>query len=405
VNLQGGTSVGPKVPGGEGTVLPHNEGVISLQGKGAFVLFVLLAVTGVAACGPEPTDGMPNLSGVTLDVLADWQGPEEVRFRRVLDAFERETGAAVRYTSAGGRSIGLVVDELIAAGRAPDVAVLPQPGLIARYARAGRLERLDAPTQAVVARGYGRVWRDHATVDGQQYGVWFKAAHKSLVWYRIGLFERAGIVPPADLDGLLDRARALAGGGVAPFSVAGADGWTLTDWFENVYLHGAGLQRYDDLAAHRLPWTDPSVVTALRTLARIFVPPYLAGGTTGALRTSFEAAVAAVFNPVPQAAMILEGDFVPAVAGDAVSSEIGVDVDVFPFPAGALDRGAMVGAGDAAVVMRAGPPAAGAISRRARGRGPGRGGRGFRLPQPGGRPGGLPRRRIPRHRPASARGR
>ena len=35
------------------------------------------------------------------------------------------------------------------------------------------------------------------------YGVWFKAANKSLIWYNIGVFERAGIVPPASIDTLV----------------------------------------------------------------------------------------------------------------------------------------------------------------------------------------------------------
>ena len=46
-----------------------------------------------------------------------------------------------------------------------------------------------------------------------------------------------------------------------PYSVAGADGWTLTDLFENIYLRTAGPEKYDQLAKHEIKWTDPTVVT------------------------------------------------------------------------------------------------------------------------------------------------
>ena len=54
---------------------------------------------------------------------------------------------------------------------------------------------------------------------------------------------------------------------MTPWSIAGADGWTLTDWFENVYLSQAGPEMYDQLTNHEIPWTDPSVEEALNTLA------------------------------------------------------------------------------------------------------------------------------------------
>jgi alpha-glucoside transport system substrate-binding protein len=82
-----------------------------------------------------------------------------------------------------------------------------------------------------------------------------------------------------------------------------------------------------------------------------------------------------MFSPDPPAAMLMEGDFVVAVANDAgpTAAELGVDVDVFPFPAGDADRTGVVGGGDAAVVLGPGPgpqalvaylagPEAGAVS-------------------------------------------
>ena len=58
--------------------------------------------------------------------------------------------------------------------------------------------------------------------------------------------------------------------GVPPYSIGGADGWTLTDLFENIYLRQAGPAKYALLTAHKIKWTDPSVTAALKTMAQVF---------------------------------------------------------------------------------------------------------------------------------------
>jgi alpha-glucoside transport system substrate-binding protein len=134
------------------------------------------------------------------------------------------------------------------------------------------------------------------------------------------------------------------------FAVAGGDPWTLTDWFENVYLRLAGPERYDELATRARPWTDATVTDALGVLAQLFAPAQLAGGAVGARDLSFEDSVDAVFARRPRAAMVFEGDFVRGVAsGDA---QVGVDVDVFPFPSTRAAIPGVVAGGDIAVLMR-----------------------------------------------------
>src|SRR5262249_38795888 len=156
-----------------------------------------------------------------------------------------------------------------------------------QYAHAGLVVPIDGLVGAEVHRDYSSVWQQLGSVDGRLYGVWFKAADKSLIWYNIGVFEGAGVFPPHNLGELASLAGRLRNSGMAPFAVGGSDGWTLTDWFENLYLTMEGLHRYDLLAQHRIPWTDPSVKQTLRMLARVLEPENLAGGASGALRTGF----------------------------------------------------------------------------------------------------------------------
>ena len=286
-----------------------------------------------------------------------WSGAEQQRFARVIDAFERATGVTVVYSSAG-HGVPAELDARTAAGQLPDVAFLPQPGLLRRLAAEGRLTPLDPALAAEVRRNYGPVWTALGSSGGQLYGVWFKAANKSLLWYNVGVFERAGIVPPHDLDGLLRVARTLAASGVPAFSVGGADAWVLTDWFENLYLRTAGPERYGLLADHRIPWTDPSVTQALALLSQVLDPSVLAGGTAGTLATGFEASVIKAFGQPPGAAMVFEGDFVAGTITAGTGARLGVDADVFPFPAVGGSGPSVVAGGDAAVLLRSSPAGA-----------------------------------------------
>jgi alpha-glucoside transport system substrate-binding protein len=280
-----------------------------------------------------------------------WSGGEQHHFELVLRAFTRRTGVAVSYTSAG-YSVPVFLRARLAAGRLPDVAFLPQPGLLRTYAAEHLLVPLNRIAGSAVASNYNPVWRRLGSVGRTLYGVWFKAANKSLIWYNVGLFERAGVVPASSIGGLVLLAHHLARLYIPALAVGGTDGWTLADWFSNLYLRLAGPSRYDLLAAHRIPWTDPTVKATLRLLARVLDPGVIAGGPRAALATSYPESVQETFAPHPAAAMVFEGDFVAGVISSQTRAQLGVDADAFPFPAVRRSRPTVVAGGDAAVLMR-----------------------------------------------------
>jgi hypothetical protein len=187
------------------------------------VLAALLA----AGCGPGAPPAAPDLRGQRLEVAAVWSGVEQRNFQLVLRAFTRQTGVTVSYTSAG-YSVPVFLRARLAAGRLPDVAFVPQPGLLRTYAAERLLVPLNRIAGGVVASNYNLVWRRLGSVGRTLYGVWFKAANKSLIWYNVGLFERAGVVPRPAPAGLCCCPRPAARPALA---VGGADGWTLADWF------------------------------------------------------------------------------------------------------------------------------------------------------------------------------
>ena len=294
---------------------------------------------------------LPKLDGETLEVAAVWTGTEQKNFKQVLAEFEKRTGAKVTFVPAQDPIINFLGSK-IAGGAPPDVALLPQPGAIKQAVDRGWAKPLGAGATKELGKNYSQGWQDIGKVDGKQYGVYYKAANKSLIWYNAQVFENAGASEPKTWDELLTTAQTVYDSGVTPFSVGGADGWTLTDWFENIYLSQAGPEKYDQLARHEIKWTDPSVKEALTTLAEVWgKKDYVAGGPSGALQTEFPASVTQTFTggDQPKAGMVYEGDFVQVNIGET-KAEVGTDAKVFPFPA-VGDTAPVVSGGDAAVIL------------------------------------------------------
>ncbi|WP_185092330.1 ABC transporter substrate-binding protein [Streptomyces sp. 840.1] len=295
---------------------------------------------------------LPKLNGEKISVAAVWTGPEQANFVKVLKEFEKRTGATVTFVPAQDPIVNFLGTK-IAGGQPPDVAMIPQVGAIQQAVAKKWAKPAGAEAKAQLAKNYSKVWQDLGAVDGAQYGVYFKAANKSLVWYNAKAFENAGASEPKTWKDFMATAETVSASGVTPVSVAGADGWTLTDWFENIYLSQAGPEKYDQLAQHKIKWTDPSVKDALTTLGQLFGKPALiAGGADGALQTEFPASVTQTFTggDQPKGAMVFEGDFV-GVNIAQTKAKIGTDAKVFPFPAVGADSPVVTG-GDAAVALK-----------------------------------------------------
>ncbi len=319
-------------------------------------LTAVVALVALACNGPdEASIPAGHLRGQELEVAGVWGGEEQANFEKVLDQFERRTGAVVRFTSKG-RDMAKALSSRLDAGDPPDVAILPQPGLLADLVKRKALTPIEDVAGSLVDDNYAPGWRELGSVDGTLYGVWFKAANKSTIWYRTKAFFDAGVAPPRTWQDLQQVARTLAGGGEKPIALGAADGWTLTDWFENVYLRSAGPAKYDQLARHEIPWTDESVKQALRTLGQVLGRhEWLAGGAQGALATTFEQSVTSTFGPAKAAAMTFEGSFVATNIAKDTDAKVGSDARFFDFPAIEDSKRSLVIGGDVAVMLKDSP--------------------------------------------------
>lgn len=317
---------------------------------------MLALVVALAACGGDDDDegggatADQDVSG-SLSVLGIWAGQEQESFQAVIDEFESQyPNVSVSYNSAGD-NLPTVLQTAVQGGNPPDVAFVAQPGTIQGFADDGALVPIEFARESVESN-FGTSVADIGTFNDQLYGVLFKSANKSLGWYNTTVFEDAGVEPPETWEDLSTTADTVGASGVAPYSVAGADGWTLTDLFENIYLRTAGPEMYDQLAAHEIEWTDPSVIAALEQMRTVIgTSGQIAGGASGALQTDFPRSVTQLFTSPPDAAMTFEGDFVAGVIQNETNAEEG-GYGVFTFPSVDGSPPVVVGAGDTAVLFK-----------------------------------------------------
>jgi alpha-glucoside transport system substrate-binding protein len=308
---------------------------------------IALVVAGTAG-GAHQTKGVSG----SVSIIAKWTGDEQKSFEAVLAPFKKANpGLTIKYTGAGD-NVPQIVSTAVQGGNPPDIATMPQPGLMRDFASRGALKPITF-ARGTIARNYAPVWLQLGSVNGKLYGLFFKGANKSTIWYNVGSFKAAGAKPTLTWPQFLTMARTVRGSGTPAYSIGGADGWTLTDLFENIYLRTAGPARYDKLSSHTLKWTDVSVKAALKTMAQVLGDSgNIAGGTSGALQTDFPTSVSNVFASKPKAAMVLEGDFVPGVVASKNPLKPITGYNQFAFPSIAGSRPAVMGGGDIVVMFK-----------------------------------------------------
>src|SRR3954470_10024407 len=248
---------------------------------GRFLVFGLLAIAlVVAGCGSSKKSSTSSGGGTKttaansdvkgkISIVGIWVAQEQKHFQAVINAFNKKyPNVTVKYNPAGDNT-PTVLSTALAGGRPPDLASVGQPGLVAQFQKQGKLKPLEFAKQEINANFSPDVVK-LGTIGGKIYSFIPKGANKSTVWYNTEAFKNAGVTPPKTWDDFLKDAKTLKASGTPAYSLGAADGWTLTDLFENLYLRQAGADKYDQLTDHKIKWTDPSVKTTLKTMADVF---------------------------------------------------------------------------------------------------------------------------------------
>ncbi len=281
-----------------------------------------------------------DLKGQTLTIFGPWRGEDEALFQTVLAYFSDATGVNVRYSSSENYEQQIVIDTQ--AGSPPNIAILPQPGLLADLAAKGFLVPLGDETASWVKDNYGagQSWVDLGSYRGKDgnkayFAFPFKADVKSLVWYVPENFEEAGYKVPESMEDLFKLTDQIVADGGTPWCIGlgsgGATGWPATDWVEDLMLRTQPLDVYQKWTTNEVKFTEPAVVAAINEFGKFAKnEKYVSGGVAAVASTDFRDSPKGLFDIPPKCYLHHQASFVPSFFPDG--TKVGTDVDFFYMP-------------------------------------------------------------------------
>lgn len=315
-------------------------------------LLAFAAVLGssITACA---SDSDP-IDGSSVTVFGPYVGADADHFAEVIADFEQSTGVAVDYTG----SIDFVSDlrQRAIGNQRPDVAMVPQPGVVDALVDDGLLEPLEVDTVQAVRDGFAGTTLETTGWD-LRFAVPYRSSVKSLVWYRPEVFAENGWEVPQTLDELNSLIERIADdAAMAPwcFSVfaGSATGWPATDWVEDLVLRRAGVDVYEQWAAGEFSWQSAEIRDAFVEFRELVIDgERSAGGLRTVLQTEVSSAGFPLFEDPPGCAMYKQASFAEDWFPSGTTIGPNGDVDYFALPGDSADTTDLVTAGDAAVAF------------------------------------------------------
>ncbi|BDZ45685.1 alpha-glucoside ABC transporter substrate-binding protein [Naasia aerilata] len=213
-------------------------------------------------------DGTVTILGTIIDTEADL-------LEQSWADWEKENKIDIKYE--GTQEFEDIIGTRAQSGDTPDLAITPQPGLVADLAKRGYLQPAPDAVAANVEKNWSEDWAAYATTDDVLYGAPLMASVKGFIWYSPKVFAQNGWTVPTTWDELMTLTKTIADSGTKPwcagFGSDAATGWPGTDWIEDIVLRQSGPEVYDQWVANDIPFTDDKIKGAFDTLGEILLNP------------------------------------------------------------------------------------------------------------------------------------
>jgi len=323
----------------------------------AILATTALTLTAAACGGDDGGSGGDDGGPVTIWMSLDQPVVDGIQTQ--MDAKAAEAGIEVKIERVD--AIDQLIKTKIQAGDTPDIALLPQPGVVASVVELGAAFPLDdvldtAALESTMVPGA----LDAGTVDDQLYGLLTSMNVKSLIFYPKKAFEKAGYAAPESLDDLTALADQIKSDGGTPWCLTmesgAATGWVATDWIEDLVMRYGGVDEYNDWVAGDLPFDSDVVKEAAGYLEDVALTEgNVLGGNKAITATPFDQAAKPMFDAKgPSCWLLKQGSFFvgPEFLPEEVMANPDEELGVMAFPpAEAGGDNPVMGGGDLAVLL------------------------------------------------------
>ncbi|GAA4944864.1 ABC transporter substrate-binding protein [Actinoplanes utahensis] len=306
--------------------------------------------TSLAAIDCTPYKAFGDLTGKEVSIYTGIVTPEDTPHKESYKPFEQCTGVTVKYE--GDKAFETQILVRAEANNAPDVAFVPQPGLLQRLVQTGKVKEAPAEVAANVDKFWGADWKEYGSVGGKFYAAPLGASVKSLVWFSPKEFKDSGYAEPktlADLKALTDK---MVADGKKPWCAGinsgEATGWPLTDWMEDFMLRLSGPETYDKWLKHEIPFNGPEATKALDAVGEYLKNDKYVNGGYGDVKSIASTTFQDGGLPILEGQCSLHRQASFYAANFPKTAKVGPDGDVFAFylPGETADSAPVLGGGE-----------------------------------------------------------
>lgn len=314
------------------------------QRRRVLVPMALLGVAGLALAGCAETgssQGGGSVEGATVQIAGGITGGEADALNKSFEQFTADTGIKVVYT--GDKSFEGNIVTKVTGGSAPDIAIVPQPGLLKSLIETGEVKEGSDAVSKNVDEYWSADWKNYGSLDGKFYAAPMLGNVKGYVWYSPSSFKEWGVEVPKTWDDLLTLTQTIrdkTGGApwCAGFASDAASGWPGTDWIEDLVLRQSGADVYDQWVANEVTFTDPQIKQAFEAVGKILLNPDYVNAGYGDVKsinsTAFGDVAAAVADgrcALTHQASFLSANFLEAKTASGEAPKVAPDGDVYAF--------------------------------------------------------------------------
>jgi alpha-glucoside transport system substrate-binding protein len=325
----------------------------------AAVGFTTLMTTACLSSGASSGGGSAptgDVKGSTVTIWTSVDLPVMNGLKAGLAPLADAAGVKVNWQKVD--NINQVIMTKIQANDTPDIAMIPQPGVVADIVNRGKATALDDVVDMNALKSSmipGTL--EAGTVNGKLYGLLVSANTKSFVWYPKKAWDAAGYQAPQTIDELNTLTQKIKASGQTPWCLgiesSAATGWPATDWFEDLVMRYGGTDKYNQWVKHDIKFDSPLVRQAAAEFQQIaFTPGNVLGGRKSIASNNFGTAGNPMFDAKPGCMLYKQGSFITTFFPKNVQADLPANVGVFYFPpATAGGEKPILGGGDMAVLL------------------------------------------------------
>jgi len=299
-------------------------------------LFTAAALS-LSACGGGSGGGGGDSNTVTIWSSID--APVQAGLLKALEAKLQSDGSNITVKWQQVQNINQLIITKIQAGDTPDIALIPQPGVVAQMQQLGAIKPLnDVVDMTSLQNSMTAGTLDAGTINNQLYGLLVSANVKGLIWYPKKAWDKAGYPAQVkDISELESLTNQIKSDGGTPWCMGiesdTATGWPATDWFETLIMKQQGADVYNKWVTNDVKFDSPEVKEAADTFSKfLFTDGNTLGGQSAIASTNFGTAGNPMFSTPPKCWMYMQGSFITGFFPKNATSNIDANVGVMGFP-------------------------------------------------------------------------